>query len=228
MGIFREVKYTEEVYSMARKIVEKVSEDQAKKDLKKYRARALELGASDAKVVSAKDIVIDERVVAKCAYPKCPGYGTNANCPPYAMDIDRVRKVVDKFQYAIFVKIDVPPEHTAGKETIKSNLSAPYRRKLAEIVAKIEAEAFYDGYHLALAFGGGSCKSLFCPDIDCIALEQGKGCPHRLKARSPMEGVGMDVYTMATKVGWNIYPIGMGTSPEEVPYGLRLGVVLIS
>jgi len=32
---------------------------------------------------------------------------------------------------------------------------------------------------------------------------------------------------MATKVGWDIYPIGLSTSPEEVPYGLRLGLVLI-
>jgi predicted metal-binding protein len=212
---------------MARKIVEKVSEDQIQRDLEKYREYALELGATDAKVINTDDIVIDDRVVAKCTYPKCPGYGTNANCPPYAMDIDKVRKIVGNFDKAIFVKIDVPPEQTAGEEAIKRDLAAPYRRKMAEIVAKIEAQAFYDGYHLALAFGSGSCKILFCPDRDCVALELGKSCTQRLKARSPMEGVGMDVYSMATKVGWDIYAIGRATSPEEVPYGLRLGLVLI-
>ena len=143
------------------------------------------------------------------------------------MNIEQVRKVVNKFKYAIFVKLETPPKHTIGTEAIQKQLSLPYQKKLAEIVAKIEAEAFYDGYHLAVGFGGGSCKRLFCPDTDCVALVPGKGCPHRLKARSPMEGVGMDVYTMATKVGWDIYAIGIGTSPEEVPYGLRLGLVLI-
>jgi predicted metal-binding protein len=143
------------------------------------------------------------------------------------MDIDRVRKVVNGFKYAIFIKLEVPPEDTAGKEAIKKNLSEPYRKKIAEIAARIEAEAFYDGYHLALAFGSGSCKKVFCPEIECMALEPGKGCRHHLIARSPMEGVGMDVYRMAAKAGWDIYPIGMATSPEEVPYGLRLALVII-
>ena len=212
---------------MAQKIIAKIPQEQLQKDLEKYRQRALEMGATDAKVIGTDDIVIDERVLAKCTYPKCPGYGTNANCPPYAMDIDKIRKVVNNFKYAIFIKLEVPPEDIAGKKAIEKDLTQPYRRKLAEIVAKIEAEAFYDGHHLALAFGNGSCKMLFCPNTECVALVPGQGCPHRLKARSPMEGVGMDAYTMATKVGWDIYPIGVATLPSEVPYGMRLALVLI-
>ena len=42
-----------------------------------------------------------------------------------------------------------------------------------------------------------------------------------------MEGAGMDVLTMAARVGWDIYPIGAATPPSEVSYGLRLGLVLI-
>ena len=212
---------------MARKILEKVPEEQLQEDLEKYRRRAIELGATDAKIITTDNVVIDERVLAKCTYPKCPGYGTNANCPPYAMSLDQARKVINNFRYAIFIKLDVPSEHTAGREAIDKNLAFPYRKKISEIVAKIEAEAFYDGYHLSLAFGSGSCKMLFCPDTECRVLIPGQACPHRLKARSPMEGVGMDVYTMVTKVGWDIYPIGDATLPSEVPYGLRLGLVFI-
>ena len=212
---------------MAQKIVEKISEEKLQQDLEKYRQRAIELGASDAKIITMDKVVIDERVLAKCTYPKCPGYGTNANCPPYAMSPDQIRKVVNNFSYAIFIKLEIPSNHTAGREAIDKNLVMPYRRKLSEIVAKIESEAFYDGYHLALGFGSGTCKALFCPDIECRALVTGQACPHRLKARSPMEGVGMDVYTMATKVGWDIYAIGDNTLPSEVPYGLRLGLVFI-
>lgn len=217
-----------EVSNMARKIAEKVSQEQLEKDLEKYRQHALEMGATDAVVIGTDQIVIDDRVLAKCTYPKCTGYGTNANCPPHAMDIDRVRRVVDNFKHAIFLKLEVPSEHIAGKEAREKNLTEPYRTKLAEIVARIEAEAFYDGYHLALAFASGSCKMQFCPNNDCVALTPGKGCPHRLKARSPMEAVGMDAYSMATKVGWDIYSIGMATLPEEVSHGLRLGLVLIN
>lgn len=213
---------------MARKIVEKVSEEQLQRDLEKYRQRAIQLGATDAKIINMSDVIIDERVVAKCTYPKCPAYGTNANCPPHAMTPDQLKKVVSNFHYANFVKLDVPSEHIAGREAMEKNLCHPYRRKLAEIVAKTESEAFYDGYHLALAFGGGSCKIIFCPEVDCRALVPGQGCPHRLKARSAMEAVGMDAYTMATRVGWDIYAIGDATLPSEVPYGLRLGLVFVA
>ena len=92
---------------MARKIAEKVSKKQLEKDLEKYRLRALEMGATDAVVIGTAQIVIDDRVLAKCTYPKCIGYGTSANCPPHAMDIDRVRRVVDNFKHAIFVKLEV-------------------------------------------------------------------------------------------------------------------------
>ncbi len=212
---------------MARKILEHIPEAQLQEDLKKYRQRAIELGATEAKIIGMDGVVIDERVLAKCVYPKCPGYGTNVNCPPYAMTPDETRKLVDKFHYAIFAKIEVPADHIAGQEAIEKQLIHPYRRKLAEIIGILESEAFYDGYHLALGFGSGSCKALFCPAKECEVLVPGHGCPHRLKARSPMEAVGMDVYTMAAKAGWDIYPIGDSTNPSEVPHGLRLGLVFI-
>jgi len=211
---------------MVRNPISRVSEDHLKKDLEKYRLYAIELGATDTKVVTTDMVLIDERVVAKCTYPKCPGYGTNANCPPYAMEPDRVRKVVNNFKYGIFIKLEVPSRETAGTEAKK--LAGSSFRKLAEIVAKIEAQAFYDGYYLAVGFGGGSCKSIFCPDEDCQALAPGQSCRHSLKARSSMEAVGMDCFSMAANVGWGFCPIGRETSPEEVPYGLRLGLVLIA
>jgi len=42
-----------------------------------------------------------------------------------------------------------------------------------------------------------------------------------------MEGAGMDVYAMATKVGWDIYPLGRAAPPPDVPFGALLGLVLI-
>ncbi len=42
-----------------------------------------------------------------------------------------------------------------------------------------------------------------------------------------MEAVGMDAFMMATKVGWDVYPIGVSISPTEIPHGTMLGLVLI-
>ena len=211
---------------MVRKIMKRISDEQIQEDLENYRLRAIELGANDAKIIPTDHVLVDDRVVAKCTYPKCVAYGTNINCPPYAMPPDTIRKVVSNFNYAVFIKLEIPSNIVAGPGAVDVNLN-PWRKKLAEIVAKIEAEAFYDSYYLALGFASGSCKAIFCPKIECNALTTGQPCRHALKARSAMEAVGMDAYSMASEVGWDIFPIGMATLPSEVPYGLRLGLVLI-
>jgi len=47
-----------------------VSEEGLAKDLEKYRKMAIDLGATDAKIISANDIIIDERVRARCFSPR--------------------------------------------------------------------------------------------------------------------------------------------------------------
>ena len=121
----------------------------------------------------------------------------------------------------------IPPDQIAGEKAVKENKMAPYRRRLNEIVSKLESQAFYDDYPLAMGFVAGSCKRTFCPDIECSALVQGKGCRHPLWARPAMESVGMNVYMMAAKIGWDIYPIGRTVSLEDLPHGNYLGLVLI-
>ena len=66
---------------MTRKIVDVVPDELLQSDLEKYRQRAIELGATDAKIITSDMVIVDERVRAKCIYPKCPWYGTNAHCP---------------------------------------------------------------------------------------------------------------------------------------------------
>ncbi len=212
---------------MVRKIVEKVSDEVLQQDLERYRQRAIELGATDAKIITTDMVVIDERVRVKCIVPKCGSYGTNPNCPPYAMDLELVRKTVNNFHCAIFYMIKVPSEELAGPEARKKRLSIPSQIKNHEIATKIESEAFYDGYYLAMGFANGPCKIVYCPDTRCVVLASERGCPNALIVRPAMEGVGMDAFRMAAKVGWDIYPIGGDISPSEVPHGVRLGLVLI-
>ncbi len=212
---------------MVRKIVERVPEEVLQQDLEKYRQRAIELGATDAKVITTDMIVIDERVRAKCIVPLCRSYGTSPNCPPHTMDLDFTRKIVKNFQYAIFYMLGLPSEELAGPEVRPKKLSIPSQIKTYKIAEEIESEAFYGGYYLAMGFASGSCKTVYCPDMRCTVLAAGRACPNALVVRPSMEGVGMDAYLMATKVGWDIYPIGEGISPSEVPFGTKLGLVLV-
>ena len=66
---------------MVRTIVREVTDDVAQNDLEKYRQRAIEIGSTDAKIISADMVVIDERGRAKCIFPLCDRHGSNANCP---------------------------------------------------------------------------------------------------------------------------------------------------
>jgi predicted metal-binding protein len=213
---------------MLRKVVEKVADEQLQKDLQTYRQRAFELGATDAKIITTDVVVIDERVRVKCVYPKCGSYGTNAHCPPHAMDLDLVRKVVNNFQYAIFIMLKASSKKLAGgPESREKKLWVGPHTKMYEIIAKIESEANRDGYYLSTAFSAGPCKAVFCPNDECSALVPGKGCRHSLKARGSMSGAGMDAYAMAVKVGWDIYPLIASTGPSSAPFGVQLGIVLV-
>ncbi|MFC1907745.1 DUF2284 domain-containing protein [Chloroflexota bacterium] len=211
---------------MTGKIRNTISESELQQDLQKYRTRAIALGATDAKIITTDMVMIDERVQAKCIYPKCPHFGTSANCPPYSMGPEQTRILVDRFRYAIFYRVKVPTELLAGKRTPEAlETQAQFSKTRNQITATLESEAFYDGYYLAVGFSGGSCKGYFCSEKDCSALEPGKGCRFPLLARSSMEAVGMDVYFMATAVGWDIYPLGRASS--DAPHGTLAGIVFI-
>ena len=55
----------------------------------------------------------------------------------------------------------------------------------------------------------------------------GAKCRFSILARPSMEAVGIDVYKLATSVGWDIYPIGSNAKPEAVPKGSLAGIVII-
>ncbi len=99
---------------------------------------------------------------------------------------------------------------------------------LYSIASKVESAAFYDGYYLAMGFAGGPCKPYFCPKTECTALIPGKGCRNAFKSRESMEGAGMDAYAMAANAGWEIHPLGNKSKACDIPYGHRLGLVLIA
>ena len=173
---------------------------------------------------------MDERVRAKCIYPKCNHYGLCINCPPYAPDLDFVRKMVSQYRNALlFCVKDKSGFFLAGTLSVKRlpGQENPAKVVLNTICSEVESRCYYDGYYLSLAFGQGPCKSFWCPDQPCAALQPGTGCRFPWKSRSSMEAVGMDVFGMVAKRGWEIYPCGTRVQSKDVPHVLLVGLVLI-
>lgn len=208
-----------------RKIELEISEDKLNKDLEKYRQGAISLGATDSKIITTNTIPIDDRVALKCKIPVCFGYGTSVNCPPHTVTPSELRELIKKYKYAIFFKLEVKPEVIVrNRETILERAGA--YKKIFEISNAIESMAFYDGYYLAVGFAAGSCKSTHCYKVECSALK-GERCRHELKVRPSMESVGIDAYKLATKVGWDVYPIGSDCDPRDIPKGSLMGLVIV-
>ena len=167
---------------------------------------ALELGASEAKVVLANEIVVENRVVLKCKVG-CKHYGKTLMCPPYSPSVDDFRKVLSEYSYALVLKFKsqakVPPEiaKLLSKEENDPLITEEMQEKirmfwaswkqdkldLLKMVRDLEKAAMNNGYTLALGFTTGSC--LIC---DKCNVEQ-KFCIHPTEARYSAQSVGINV-----------------------------------
>jgi predicted metal-binding protein len=211
----------------ARKIMSKPPLRQLRSDMEKYRTKALELGAADAKIIRASDVVVDERVRLKCAVPRCHLYGESANCPPYTPQPDEMRKVLRKYRTAILFKTEVSPKSDFVDDEQWHVGHMAHQRTIHEIASGIEALAFNDGYYLAAGFAAGGCKTALCAGQVCQFLDSGR-CRYPLKSRPSMEGVGIDVYDIATRVGWDIYPIAIhNVDPDSIECAISVGIVFV-
>jgi predicted metal-binding protein len=197
-------------------------------DLERYCQIALELGASGATIMPASDVTVDERVRLKCQIPRCPRAGETPNCPPNAPDLDLVRKALSRYHWAILIKCDVKPiadyapKKTGTKEEQRKTLL--FHQKSAEIIAKLEYQAYKDGYHLAMGLGGGSCKDYLCQGVLCQFLDSGR-CRFPQRSRPAMEAMGIDVTSLINKAGWKLY--ALLDDLDSVPCAISAGIIFI-
>ena len=195
-------------------------------DLRKYQEKAIELGATRAKIVHTDEIPVDERVTMKCQIPLCFGYGVSANCPPNTIKPAELRTLLEKYQWAVFFVKEIPSEVVVrDKATIKERVAA--YQDVYKIVNGVESAAFYDGHYLAFGFGAGSCRHTFCGQQEDCAVMKGTKCRFSLRSRPSMEAVGIDVYKMVISAGWSIYPIGSDAKPDEIPCGVLAGIIIV-
>jgi predicted metal-binding protein len=211
----------------ARKVARRPSEIQLRSDAEKYRKRALELGAADAKVIPASHVVVDERVRLKCAVPRCHLYGECVNCPPYTPPPSEMREILKKYKCAVLFKTDVVPVSDFVDDEKWHIGHMAHQRKIHDIASAVEGLAFNDGHYLAAGFAAGGCKTTLCSGQVCQFLDSGR-CRFPLKARPSMEGVGIDVFDLVTKVGWDVYPIAVReVDTESVGCAISVGIVFI-
>lgn len=142
-----------------------------------YIEKAVEYGASSAKVIECKSIITAPWVRLKCQFG-CGLYGKSHCCPPKTPTPEETQKVLTCYNYAMLI-------HCQGK----GNPS--------KIVSKLEKELFLSGFYKALAFGAGPCS--LCKDC-----KKDDACMHPEKARPSMEACGIDVYETARVNGYSI------------------------
>lgn len=204
-----------------------VPHETLKDDLNKFKEKALELGASMAEIIPASLVEVDERVRLKCFISLCPYYGKNIYCPPNGPDIDLVRNAFSRYSWAILYALKVTPvKQFSDHSKRKGDSSIQWTKKCMEIAGRVETLAFGSGYYLATGLGQFSCLRALCK-VEICPILKGKQCPYPLKARPSMEGMGIDVYGLVTKVGWDIYPIYRSVDPSLVPSALAVGIIFV-
>jgi len=196
------------------------------KDLEVFKQKALDLGASMAEIIPAQLVEIDERVRLKCFIPLCPFYDKNPYCPPRAPQPEFMRAALSRYSWAILFALDVVPVEEFADRSVQLKMGVQWTKKSIEIAGKVETLAFANGYYLAMGLCQFNCLKALCNQKDCLVLE-GDSCPFPLMARPSMEGVGIDVFRLVTKVGWDIYPIYKSIDPKAVPRALAVGIVFI-
>jgi len=174
-------------------------------------ANAAVYGASKVAPVPTELVIVDPRVNFKCQVPLCKHYGRSHICPPRVMDSERFAKVLARYRFAILVQVSQPVLESGID---RERLMREQVRKLDEVVAKLERDAFLFGYRFAAGLGGGPC-----PHCDECSAIKGEECRSPFQARPSMESLGIDVIKTAENAGM---PIELPPKDRYVWTGLVL------
>ncbi len=204
-----------------------------KEDLSFLEKKAMVLGAAEAKIIPASDVVVEDRVVLKCK-TGCDDYGSKLCCPPYAPSVDEFRKMLKDYKFALFLKFKsevkaddevtlnlmrhvYDPDIKGAKKEHALKFYAEWAdeaKRILLLVLELEKAAFNSGYPFAVAFTAGSC--ILCTKCNMEAHI----CTHPTMMRFPEHAVGINMLKTAERAG----------SPIKFPVRGKLeptGIVLI-
>lgn len=187
-------------------------------------AIALKTGATEARIMPAHEVVLDERARLKCEVPLCSGFGQYLTCPPYVMSVETFSRILALYDWSMMVQVEAKGLDSTDKASggidlkiLEENdeLHRPFQLKLLEVVESVERAAFKHGLRFATGLVGGSC--VLCEE--CVEDKTSEACRHPFRARPPMEAVGIDVIKTAEAVG---FPIQLSSSMNVRWTGLIL------
>jgi predicted metal-binding protein len=149
----------------------------------------------------------------KCRYG-CRAYGKHLTCPPYTPKPEETRKLLEEYKKAIIARFDVKPNRKVSHRNLHHFLWNAIL-KMHDTMFELERFSFISGYYKAFALTALPCS--YCED--CIPEKEKlmdnipkRLCEHQDKARPSMEGCGIDVFSTARSVG---YEIEVLTSPDQ-------------
>lgn len=178
---------------------------------------AINLGAVEAKVIPANDIVVENRVLLKCL-AGCPSYRKKLTCPPFVPTVEEFRKMLKEYRAALLVKFDakIETDDEVGRSLLRHKFDESAPKKLKEKAIKflsdwdkekhrinlamleLEKTAFNQGYTFALGFRSGSCS--LCKECN---IKEGI-CLHPSMSRYPEHAVGVNIKKTIENAGMTI------------------------
>lgn len=207
------------------------SAEELQEHLQKYLKLIQENGADDARIVSARDIPQDPRVLLKCGHPKCPGYGLSGSCPPHCTgDFQKAKEFLQAYSWAIVYRVDIPSEgrkYMSGPESLETYKTREGKHRLGSfqryfqgIGDEIESIAFYDGHYFAINCHFGPCLITLCEEFEhCQEIKAGV-CRFPTLARPSVEQTFcVDFIKLTASLGWEHYMMGFCPRPADYPEG---------
>jgi predicted metal-binding protein len=181
------------------------------------------LGASDAAVIPAEDISVEDDLAKMCHDLPCDSYGLSASCPPHVAGPSGFRELLRGYRQALVFKIEVPTE------LLFSHERQEIFGLLHKIAADVEQLAVQKGYRKSKGYAGGSCKKLFCRDRRaCQVVSEGKECLNPGHARPSMSGFGINVSKLMRCAGWTMNRLGSEADKGKTSgTGTLCGLVLL-
>jgi len=178
------------------------------KDLRALVDEAKRLGATHARIILSKDIVVDERVRLKCAVPICSSYGRHLMCPPNLMPVSEFKEALSAYKKALVLQIEAgydssdraPGERLSKRLDDSITDSDELMKELHTLVNALETLAFKKGFHLATGLIGGECR--LC--AECVSPKSGEPCRRPFEARPSMEAMGIDVLRTCENAGLKV------------------------
>jgi predicted metal-binding protein len=189
-------------------------------------AKAKELGAINAWIIQAKEIVVEERTILKCIFG-CDGWGSHV-CPPFIPTVGEFQNMLKEYAVALLVEWD--SNNVMTKETsenfIMYQFSPPkdpksrerHRRAIRAIMSDrkdviqpgslaLEKEAWKLGYNMALATFPGKCMWCATPDFSVVSCTGARGeCHHPTMRRPCMMGLGIRLDKTISMLGMELPP----------------------